>query len=225
MEATTLTTTDLQPARREPRRRLTLVGGTDYVTGTIRVAVVDGHALVRTRLRVMLERQAGITVVGEAATGDEAVAVARRTRPDVVLMDVDMPGLDLVRATRHLVAQPGIGVMLLAGCEGDDRIRAALRAGAQGLLLKDTAPAELARAVRLLAQGAAVLSPIVTRQPETDKNPGPRCAVIPLPGRSHRQQSPKEDSMLTPKVTEIRRGCARGKLAVVRPARSRPSAR
>jgi DNA-binding NarL/FixJ family response regulator len=224
MGATMLDTIDLQPTRQGPRRRLTLVER-DCVTRTIRVAVADGQELVRTRLRVVLERQGGITVVGEAATGDEAVALARRTRPDVVLMDVHVPGLDFVQATREMVAQPGIGVMLLSGSEADDRIRAALRAGAAGLLLKDAAAAELVRAVRVLAQGAAVLSPTVARQLATDQKPGPTCAVIPLRGRFPRQPFPREDAMLTPTVTEIRRGCARGNLALVRPAGSRPSAR
>jgi DNA-binding NarL/FixJ family response regulator len=225
MEATMLATTDLQPALREPRRRLTLVGGTDSVTRTIRVAVAAGQVLVRTRLRVVLERQAGITVVGEASTGDEAVALARRTHPDIVLMDVQVPGLDFVQATRDMHAQLGIGVMLLAGVERDDRIRAAFRAGAAGVLLADAEPAELVRAVRVLAQGVAVISPMVARQLATEKKAGPSGVVIPLPRRSDRQQSPKEDHMLTPKVTEIRRGCARGRLALVRPAASRPSAR
>jgi DNA-binding NarL/FixJ family response regulator len=184
-----LSTTDLQPARRRPRRRLTLVGGTDCVTRTIRVVVADGQELARTRLRVVLERQAGIAVVGEAATGDEAVALARRTRPDVVLMDVHVPGLDVVQATRDMVAHSGIRVMLLSGREGDDRIRAALRAGAGGLLLKDAAAPELVRAVWVLAQGAAVLSPVVARQLASDQNFGQACAVIPLCDRSRRQQS------------------------------------
>lgn len=223
MRATMLETVDLPPTRQRPRRRLTLVGR-DCVTRTIRVAVADGQELVRTRLRVVLERQGGITVVGEAATGEEAVALARRTRPDVVLMDVHVPGLDFVQATRQMVAQPGIGVMLLSGSEADDRIRAALRAGAAGLLLKDAAAAELVRAVRVLAQGAAVLSPTVALQLAADQ-PGPTCAVIPLRGRFHRQPFPRKDAMLTPTVTEIRRGCARGTLALVRPAGSRPSAR
>jgi DNA-binding NarL/FixJ family response regulator len=187
----TLETTDLAPARRRPRRRLTVVGATDCVTRTIRVAVADGQQLARTRLRVVLERQAGIAVVGEAATGDEAVALARRTGPDVVLMDVRVPGLDVVQATRDMVAHSGIRVMLLSGCEGDDRIRAALRAGAGGLLLKDAAAPELVRAVWVLAQGAAVLSPVVARQLASDQKPGPACAVIPLRGRFHRQESPR----------------------------------
>jgi DNA-binding NarL/FixJ family response regulator len=189
MQATTLATIDLQPARRGPHRRLTVVGETDCGTRTIRVALAEGQELVRARLRLVLERQDGIAVVGEAATGDEAVALARRTRPDVVLMDVNVPGLDFVQATREMVTQPGISVMLLSGREGDDRIRAALRAGAAGLLLKDVAAAELVRAVRVLAQGAAVLSPSVARQLMTAQKSGPTCAVIPLRGRSHRQRS------------------------------------
>jgi DNA-binding NarL/FixJ family response regulator len=214
---------DVPATDHEPPRRLRLVRGGERATGTIRVAVADSQALLRAGFRVVLEREAGIVVVGEATTGEEAVALARRTRPDVVLMDVHLPGLDPVRAMRGILAEPGVAVMLLAGSPGDDRIFAALRAGAGGLLLKDTEPAELVRAVKALARGATVLTPIVTRQlTTTDNETGPTCAVIPLAGRSHRKPPLWEDPMLTPKVVEIRRGCVRGNRVSVRNAPPAP---
>jgi DNA-binding NarL/FixJ family response regulator len=192
----------------EPRR-LTLVRGADHATGTIRVAVAHGRPLVRAGLRVLLERAAGIVVVGEAATGEAMVALARLARPDVVLMELDLPGLDSVGATRHMLAQRATGVMLLAASADDTRMRAALRAGAGGLLLEDTEPAELVRAVRVLAQGANVLPRLAEQlnSGETDCD----GIVVPLPTPSQRQPRNEEYRMLTPKVTEIRRGCAHGK--------------
>ncbi|MCW3016719.1 MAG: LuxR family transcriptional regulator [Solirubrobacterales bacterium] len=213
---------DVPATDHEAPRKLRLVRGQERATGTIRVAVADSQALLRAGFRVVLEREAGIVVVGEAATGEEAVALVRHTRPDVVLVDVHLPGLDPVRAMRGILAEPGVAVMLLAGSQGDDRIFAALRAGAGGLLLKDTEPAELVRAVKALARGASVLSPIVTRQLTTDNETGPTCAVIPLTGRSHRKPPPREDPMLTPKVVEIRRGCVRGNRVSVRNAPPAP---
>ncbi len=130
----------------------------------IRVLVVDGQALVRAGFRLLLEGTGDISVVGEAASGDEAVALAEEVRPDVVLMDASLPGLDCVEATRRMLAQPGTAVMLLTGAESDERIFAALRAGASGLLLKDTEPTELVRAIGLLARGEALLSPSLIRR-------------------------------------------------------------
>ena len=112
----------------------------------VRVLVADGQALVRAGFRALLEAGGQINVVGEASTGEEAVALARRLRPDVVLIDATLPGLSCVEATARILADPGIAVMLLAATEQDERIFAALRAGARGLLLKDTEPAELVRA-------------------------------------------------------------------------------
>ena len=124
----------------------------------VRVLIADGQALVRAGFRALLESGGRISVVGEASTGEEAVAEARRLRPDVVLLDATLPGLNCVEATGRILADPGIAVMLLTATELDERIFATLRAGARGLLLKDTDPAELVRAVRVLASGAAVLS-------------------------------------------------------------------
>jgi DNA-binding NarL/FixJ family response regulator len=138
--------------------------GRTPVSASVRVVIADGQALVRAGFRVLLEDQEGITVVGEAGDGEEVVALARRLHPDVVLMDVGLPGLDSGETTRQLVEDPGVPVMLLTGSERDDDIFAALRAGASGLLLKDTEPAELVRAVELLAQGDVLLSPSFTRR-------------------------------------------------------------
>jgi DNA-binding NarL/FixJ family response regulator len=130
----------------------------------VRVLVADGHALVRAGFRALLEAGGEISVVGEASTGEEAVALARRLRPDVVLIDATLPGLDCVEATGRMLADPGIAVMLLTATEHDERIFASLRAGASGLLLKDTEPAELVRAIELVAGGDALLSPSLTRR-------------------------------------------------------------
>jgi DNA-binding NarL/FixJ family response regulator len=129
----------------------------------VRLLIADGHALARAGLRMLLERDGQTAVVGEAATGEEAVALARRIRPAVVLMDAGLPGLDSVEATRML-AESGIAVMLLTTSESDERIFAALRAGASGLMLKDTEPGEVAHGVQALAQGQASLSPGLTRR-------------------------------------------------------------
>jgi DNA-binding NarL/FixJ family response regulator len=128
------------------------------------VLIADGHALVRAGFRALLEADGRIEAVAEAATGEEAVALARWTRPDVVLMDADLPGLDCVEVTGRMLAEPGVAVILLAASESEDRIFAALRAGASCLLLKDTEPAELVRAVEVVARGDALLSPGLTRR-------------------------------------------------------------
>src|SRR3954471_3684229 len=130
----------------------------------VRVLVADGQALVRAGFRALLEAGGQISVVGEASTGEEAVVLARRLRPDVVLIDATLPGLNCVEATGRMLADPGVAVMLLTATELDERIFATLRAGARGLLLKDTDPAELVRAVELLARGDALLSPSLTRR-------------------------------------------------------------
>lgn len=159
----------------DPERRLRL-SGRNATSAAVRVVVADGHGLVRAGFRVLLEGTERIAVVGEAADGHEAVALARRLRPDVVLMDENLPGLDCVEATRQVLAEPGRAVMLLTGSERGERIFDALRAGASGLLLKDTEPTELVRAVELLAQGEALLSPALTRRliAELAARPEPR---------------------------------------------------
>jgi DNA-binding NarL/FixJ family response regulator len=132
-------------------------------TGAIRVALVDDHALVRTGFRLILESEPGIEVVAEAADGEEAVDVVRRRRPDVVLMDIQMPRLDGITATKRL-ASDGTTVVILTTFERDDYILDAIRAGASGFLLKNAPPEELVAAVRAAAAGDALLSPSVTRR-------------------------------------------------------------
>lgn len=132
-----------------------------------RVVVADDQALLRGSFRVLLET-AGITVVGEAGTGAEAVGLATRLRPDVVLMDVRMPEMDGIEATRRigaLPAEPGpVRVLILTTFDLDEYVYEGLRAGASGFLLKDTPPAELLTGVRVVAAGEALLAPTVTRR-------------------------------------------------------------
>jgi DNA-binding NarL/FixJ family response regulator len=131
----------------------------------IGVLLVDDQPLVRAGLCVLLEAEADISVAGEADEGAEAVRVARAVRPDVVVMDIRMPGLDGLQALRQIVeALPEVRVLILTTFEMDEYIYAALRGGASGFLLKDTEPAELVRAIRVVASGEAVLSPSVTRR-------------------------------------------------------------
>jgi DNA-binding NarL/FixJ family response regulator len=133
----------------------------------IRVAVADDEALVRFGLRVLLETEDDITVVGEADDGRAAVELVRRTRPDVVLLDVRMPGTDGLQALRAIVAAPELAatrVIVLTTFELDEYVFEALRDGASGFLIKDTEPAELLRAVRVVADGGSLLSPGVTRR-------------------------------------------------------------
>jgi DNA-binding NarL/FixJ family response regulator len=136
----------------------------DLRGAAVRVLIAEGQALVRAGLHALLAGNADITVVGEAASGEQAVALAHALRPDVVLVDLSLPGLDSVEATRQMLTRSGLAVMLLTGSERDERILAGLRAGASGLLLKDMEPAELVRAVNVLSRGEALLSPLVTRR-------------------------------------------------------------
>jgi DNA-binding NarL/FixJ family response regulator len=133
---------------------------------TVRVLLVDDQALVRAGFRMILGAEDDMCVVGEADDGDDAVRLARSLRPDVVLMDIQMPRLDGVEATRQIVAEPGTGtrVVILTTFERDDSIFEALRVGASGFLLKNAPPEELLHAVRMVADGNALLSPSVTRR-------------------------------------------------------------
>jgi DNA-binding NarL/FixJ family response regulator len=133
-------------------------------TRAIEVLIAHGEQLVRAGLRALLDADERLTVVGEAAGGEETVALAGRLRPDVVLVDAGLPGLDCVEATRRMSSGADVAVMLMTASESDERIFAALRAGAGGLVQKDIAPNELLLAVKALARGDAQLSPSLTRR-------------------------------------------------------------
>ena len=132
----------------------------------IRVAVVDDQALLRAGFGVLLESATDIDIVGSAANGVEAIDLVLRTQPDVVLMDIRMPVMDGLEATRRILADDrcvGVRVLILTTFDLDEYVFAALRAGASGFMLKDTPPAELLAGVRLVATGEALLSPSITK--------------------------------------------------------------
>ncbi len=146
----------------------------------IRVLLADDHQLVRTGFRVILEIEDDIDVVGEASDGKQAVDLARHLRPDVVLMDVEMPGMDGLEATRVITAEDGPSVLILTTFDRDEYLFAALQAGASGFLLKNGTPEALTDAVRVLARGDALLAPEITRRviaafarPGVSAAPGP----------------------------------------------------
>ncbi|MBA9006361.1 MULTISPECIES: response regulator [Thermomonospora] len=133
----------------------------------IEVLLADDQRLVRAGFRSILEDEDDITVVGEAADGEQAVAACRELRPDVVLMDIRMPGVDGLAAARRIAADPRLAdvrVVILTTFDLDDYVYGALRAGAAGFLVKDTEPEELIHAVRVAARGDALISPSVTRR-------------------------------------------------------------
>lgn len=136
------------------------------MTAALRVLLVDDHAVVRAGFRMILDAEPDIEVVGEAGTGAEAVAAASALRPDVVCMDVQMPGGDGLDATRRIVEAPGntASVVVVTTFDRDDYLFHALAAGASGFLLKNAGPEELVRAVRVAAAGDALLSPAVTKR-------------------------------------------------------------
>lgn len=135
--------------------------------GLVTVALVDDQELIRTGLRVLVGSEPDLRVVGEASTGVEAIDVARRARPDVILMDIRMPVMDGIEATRRIVEDPGTSsakVVVLTTFEQDDYIHDALRAGASGFLLKDAPSDDVLEAIRVVAAGDALLAPSVTRR-------------------------------------------------------------
>ena len=142
------------------------------------VLVADDQELVRAGLRTILERRDGIEVLGEAADGREAVREARRLRPDVVLMDVRMPGLDGIAAARELAGSP-CRILMLTTFDLDEYVYDALRAGASGFLLKDAPPDRLVEAIRAVAEGDVLLAPSITRRLVERYAGGPGSAEPP----------------------------------------------
>jgi DNA-binding NarL/FixJ family response regulator len=168
----------------------------------IRVALVDDQAMVRAGFRMILESESEITVVGEAGDGREAIDLIARSQPDVVLMDVRMPVMDGIDATRHLTASDSSArVLILTTFDLDDYVYAALRAGASGFLLKDAPAEQLINAVRVIAAGDALLAPSVTRLliEEVSRRPAVDATVV-APGLAD----------LTDRELEVLRLMARG---------------
>ena len=134
-------------------------------TALIKVLIVDDHEIVRTGIAALLETEAGIQVVGEADNGRDAVALAQRLEPDVILMDLVMPEMDGIEATRQICAwRPGSNVLVLTSFGTDDKLFPAVKAGAVGYLLKDTRPLDLIRAIRDAADGHSSLNSTVARR-------------------------------------------------------------
>ncbi len=131
----------------------------------IRVLIADDHLFYREGVRTLLQGVSDVEVVGEAATGDEAISQTALLQPDVILMDIKMPGLNGIEATRHIVhTTPHIGVLVVTMFEDDDSVFAAMRAGARGYLLKDADQDELVLAVRSVSRGQAIFSPAIAQR-------------------------------------------------------------
>jgi len=170
---------------------------------TIRVGIADDQAMIRNGFRLQVQYTDDLELVGEASNGEQAVSLARSQAPDVLLMDVRMPVMDGIEATRRISADPelaGVRVLVLTTFDLDEHVYDALRAGASGFLLKDTSPEDLHRAVQVIADGGALISPQVTRRLVAQfcsRSPGLRGAK-PLAGH------------LTEREVEVLRLVARG---------------
>ena len=167
------------------------------MSAPIRVLIVDDQPLVRAGLRMILEEESDLEIVGEAGDGDEAVTVAGKTSPDVILMDVRMPHVDGLEATRRIVGagdQPP-RVLILTTFDLDAYVYEALLAGASGFVLKDIQPEQLVDAIRVIAQGEALLSPRVTRRLIEEFVRRPPDVARP-PARELEQLTPREAEML-----------------------------
>ena len=176
-------------------------GGRPSPPGEIRVLLVDDDALVRAGLSMMLNGSDGLVIVGEAEDGDQVPAAVSKHRPDVVLMDLRMPRVDGIAATRRLRAVPRAPeVIVLTTFDADENVLGALRAGASGFLLKDSPPAEIANAIRRVAAGDPILSPAVTRRLM-------RRAVVQ---ETAREQARRQLAALSPRELEVVRAIADG---------------
>ena len=154
------------------------------MSAPVKVAIVDDQPLIRTGLRTMLEHASDIEIVGEADNGELAVELARRRHPGVILMDIRMPVLDGIQATRRITADPDLGdvrVVMLTTFDLDDYVYAAIRAGASGFMLKDARPEDILSAVRVVAAGEALLAPSVTRRLIEEFASRPEAAPAPAP--------------------------------------------
>ena len=168
------------------------------VSGTISVVLADDQALMRMGFRMVLEAEEDIAVVGEASDGTSALAQAKALHPDVILMDVRMPGMNGIEATERIAREcPGPRVLILTTFDLDEYAFAGLRAGASGFLLKDTRPAELAEAIRTVASGEAVVSPRITQRMLEMF-----ASSLPNSGTPAQASDPRIDS-LTPREKEI----------------------
>ena len=162
----------------------------------IRILLADDQALLRAGLRMLLESEPDIVIVGEAADGEESVHLARETRPDVIVMDIRMPGVDGVEATRRIAADEHLAdvkVLILTTFESDENVFEALRVGASGFLVKDSDPTDVLKAVRVLCSGEALLSPSVTRRLIEEYAAWPQ----------RRRTTPAELDELTPREREV----------------------
>ncbi|MFJ2824381.1 response regulator [Streptomyces toxytricini] len=158
-------------------------------SGTVRVLLADDQPLVRSGLRVLMAGTADLEVVGEAADGAEAVRLAAELAPDVVVMDIRMPRMDGIEATRRITAGPGATrVLILTTFDEDDHVHGALRAGASGFAVKDMALDDLLAAVRVVAAGDALLAPGVTRRLIADFVAGPAPAAARVAEVTEREQ-------------------------------------
>jgi DNA-binding NarL/FixJ family response regulator/class 3 adenylate cyclase len=178
------------PAEFPPLRTLdTAAGPAPAAAGRLSVLIADDQALVRAGFRMILDAEDDVDVVGEASNGGEAIAEVQRLRPDIVLMDVRMPEMDGIEATRRLLANGGVPtkVVMLTTFDMDEYVYEALRAGASGFLLKDTPPEQLVAGIRAVASGEALLAPSITkrvieefvsRPPEAARTPPPELAEL-----------------------------------------------